>query len=180
MSRFAETTPDIEEAEPLSSVNTADSSRVISGNETSSSTSSSSAWTSAKKIAGFTGIATTMMLFGVNGFTSAGNDAIQAASTKRIQQKTTSGRDGRIATTIVRHDDNAKTKSLGEIPLTASSYDAIRDMVMKDEEKSKLTAKSKKRGGCVFLVRFGSFAHVNSFEKRAQRRHKFSKFSPAV
>ena len=87
-----------------------------------------------------------MMLFGVNGFTSAGNDAIQAASTKRIQQKTTTGRDGRIATTIVRHDDNAKTKSLGEIPLTASSYDAIRDMVMKDEEKSKLTAKSKKRG----------------------------------
>ena len=148
MSRFAETTPDIEEAEPLIvGKNAADSSRVISGNETSSSTTSSSAWTSVKKIAGFTGIATTMMVFGVNGFTSAGNDAIQAASTKRIQQKTTSGRDGRIATTIVRHDDNAKTKSLGEIPLTASSYDAIRDMVMKDEEKSKLTAKSKKRGG---------------------------------
>ena len=33
-------------------------------------------------------------------------------------------------------------QSLGEIPLTAQSYDAIRDMVMKDEEKSK----SKKRG----------------------------------
>ena len=141
MSRFAETTPDIEEAEPLVVKNAADSSRVISGNETSSSTSSP--WTSVKKIAGFTGIATTMMVFGMNGFTSAGNDggidAIQVASTKRIQQKTTPGRGGRIATTTLRHDDNAKTKSLGEIPLTASSYDAIRDMVVKDEEKSKLT-----------------------------------------
>ena len=143
MSRFSRKETEIEpEAAPLL-INAADlDSRVASSHSASSSTASMTTTTS-KKVVGLTGLASMMVLFAVAGFKSGndGFDVIHKAESSASKSTSKQQREnGRIATTT--SGGRANKQSLGEIPLTAQSYDAIRDMVMKDEEKSK----SKKRG----------------------------------
>ena len=144
MSRFnrRKETETIEpEAAPLL-INAADLDyRVASSHSASSSTAS--VMTTSKKVVVLTGLASMMVLFAVAGFKSGndGFDVIHKAESSASKSTSKQQREnGRIATTT--SGGRANKQSLGEIPLTAQSYDAIRDMVMKDEEKSK----SKKRG----------------------------------
>lgn len=118
----------------------AKSQRAATGGCASSSSSSSS---SMKKIVGLTGVASMMVFFGVAGYKS-GNDGFDVIHAAKSQRRDAKMQNGRIATTSQRGGRHGT--SLGEIPLTAQSYDAIKDMVIKDEEKSKLVAKSKKHG----------------------------------
>ena len=140
MSRFSRKETEIApEAAPLL-INAADlDSRVASSHSASSSTASMTTTTS-KKVVGLTGLASMMVLFAVAGFKSGndGFDVIHKAESSASKSTSKQQREnGRIATTT--SGGRANKQSLGEIPLTAQSYDAIRDMVMKAVSYTHLT-----------------------------------------